>query len=93
MSYGQGHPNPGAKVLNSDARYLPFGDWRVEPSHDLTDQGFTGHKHNDNLGLIYMNARYYVGSIGRFASADTIVPYPSNPRAFLIRDKATRERQ
>jgi RHS repeat-associated protein len=36
----------------------------------------------NDLGLIYMNARYYVGSIGRFASADTIVPDPANPQSF-----------
>ncbi|MFQ5401086.1 MAG: hypothetical protein ACE5E7_16000 [Anaerolineae bacterium] len=62
----------GALVPGSVARYTPFGGWRAEPSAGLTDRGFTGHKHNnlgsgaDNLGLIYMNARYYVGGIGRF---------------------------
>ena len=29
-----------------------------------------------------MNARYYVPSLGRFASADTLVPDPTNPQAF-----------
>jgi hypothetical protein len=29
-----------------------------------------------------MNARYYVPSLGRFASADTIVPDPTNPQQF-----------
>lgn len=29
-----------------------------------------------------MNARYYVGAIGRFASADTIVPNPVNPQGW-----------
>ena len=33
-------------------------------------------------GLIYMNARFYVPSVGRFASADTIVPDPANPQSF-----------
>ena len=50
----------GNKVANSTARYLPFGDWRVEPSHGLTDQGFTGQKHNMDLGLYYYNARFYL---------------------------------
>jgi hypothetical protein len=36
-------------VLNSIAPYLPFGDWRTQPSADLTDIGYTGHKSN-NLG-------------------------------------------
>jgi RHS repeat-associated protein len=36
----------------------------------------------NDLGLIYMNARYYVGTIGRFASADSLVPDPANPQQF-----------
>ena len=82
MSYGQGHAQQGELMPGSRAHYLPFGDWRVEPAHELTDQGFTGHKHNDDLGLIYMNARYYVGYINRFISADSIVPNPANPQSF-----------
>ena len=65
-----------------------FGSYRGDtPAQQLTDQGFTGHKHNDDLGLIYMNARYYVGSIGRFASADTIVPDPMMWRAEINKGK------
>jgi RHS repeat-associated protein len=64
------------------ARYLPYGRWRTEPTADLTDRGYTGHKHNDDLGLIYMNARYYLPGIGRFISADTLVPDPTNPQQF-----------
>jgi RHS repeat-associated protein len=82
MSYGQGQANPGTKLLGSEARYLPFGDWRVEPAHDLTDQGFTGQKHNMDLGLYYYNARFYLPGIGRFASADTLVPDPTNPQQY-----------
>jgi hypothetical protein len=26
---------------------------------EVSDRGFTGHRHNDSLGLIYMNARFY----------------------------------
>ncbi|MCP4422305.1 MAG: RHS repeat-associated core domain-containing protein, partial [Chloroflexi bacterium] len=48
----------------------------------LTDRGFTGHKENHDIGLTYMNARFYVPGIGRFASADTIVPNPANPQSF-----------
>jgi hypothetical protein len=65
MSYGQGQANPGTKVDDSTARYLPFGDWRVEPSHELTDQGFTGQKHNMDLGLYYYNARFYLPYINQ----------------------------
>jgi RHS repeat-associated protein len=67
----------------SQARYLPFGGYRgTLPSQTITDRGYTGHKHNDNLGLIYMNARYYSPYINRFISADTIVPDPTNPQSF-----------
>jgi hypothetical protein len=34
------------------------------------------------VGLIYMNARYYLPEIGRFISADTIVPDPANPQSY-----------
>lgn len=34
------------------------------------------------LGLVYMNARYYVPYINRFLSPDTIVPDPTNPQSF-----------
>ena len=33
-------------------------------------------------GLIYMNARYYLPEVGRFISADTIVPDPKDPQTY-----------
>jgi RHS repeat-associated protein len=57
-------------------------------SNDIGGIGFTGHRHNnvgagaEDVGLIYMNARFYVPGIGRFASADTLVPDPMNPQQF-----------
>ena len=52
----------------------------------LTERAFTGHKMNNrasnDLGLIYMGARFYVPSIGLFASADTLVPDPTNPQQY-----------
>ena len=71
----------GTLVVGSVTRYLPYGGCRTAPSANLTDHGFTGHKHNDDLGLVYMRARYYVPGLGRFASADTIVPDPGNPQS------------
>ena len=81
----------GNLVPDSTARYTPFGDWRTEPTTNptLTDRGYTGHRHNNSptgsgndLGLIYMNARWYVPGVARFASADTLVPDPANPQSF-----------
>ena len=78
----------GTHVPNSNARYDPFGTMTTAPATNpsISNHGFTGHRHNNtgtnNLGLIYMNARYYLPEIGRFISADTIVPEPGNPQSF-----------
>ncbi|MGH2543488.1 MAG: peptidoglycan DD-metalloendopeptidase family protein [Ardenticatenaceae bacterium] len=68
------------------ARYFPFGQHRTTPTATIQDRGFTGHKHNNlgapDLELIYMNARYYLPGVGRFASADTIVPDPARPGSY-----------
>ena len=64
-----------AGVIMSTAYFLPYGSYRTNPPPgELTDTGFTGHKHNDSVGLIYMNARYYIPYLNRFISADSIVP-------------------
>jgi len=70
-----------AGSVTDTRRYLPFGGWRTEPGSSATSRGFTGHRQNDDLGLIYMNARYYAPTLGRFLSADTLVPDPANPQS------------
>ncbi|VAW30617.1 hypothetical protein MNBD_CHLOROFLEXI01-2106, partial [hydrothermal vent metagenome] len=73
----------GYILADSLTRYMPFGEYRgTAPSQAMTDQGYTGQKENMEIGLIYYNARFYVPGIGRFASADTIVPNPTNPQSF-----------
>ncbi len=47
-----------------------------------TDRGFTGHEMLDELGLVNMNARIYDPLLGRFLSADTIVPHPSDLQSY-----------
>ena len=49
--------------------YKPFGE-SIEEAHD--DIGYTGHKFDTDLGLSYMQARYYDPVIGRFYSNDPI---------------------
>ncbi len=64
-------------------RYTPFGDYRAgSTTNPITDRGYTGQKENMDLGLMYYNARYYIPSLGRFLSADTIVPDPANPQSY-----------
>jgi RHS repeat-associated protein len=64
-------------------RYLPFGEVRSGDLGELpTDHGFTGHKHEaDHLGLIFMQARYYVPELGRFVSPDILIPDPADPQS------------
>ena len=59
----------GAWINNSRPFYYPFGDFRNSPTGatPMLDTFYTGHHGNnlpnagaDDLGLIYMNARYYV---------------------------------
>ncbi|MEI2698743.1 MAG: RHS repeat-associated core domain-containing protein [Microthrixaceae bacterium] len=52
------------------------------PPSELTDTGFTGHKQNSYIKLIYMNARWYDPQIGRFVSADTIIPNPEDTQGY-----------
>jgi RHS repeat-associated protein len=59
---GDGGPEPSA------------ADWTAIRS--ITRDGFAGHEHLDNLGLIHMNGRVYDPAIGRFLSADPIVQDP-----------------
>ena len=72
----------GNEVVTSTvrSRSSPYGEYRVTPSAGRTDKGFTGRAQNDEVALIYMRARYYVPGVGRFASADSIVPFVSNPQ-------------
>lgn len=47
-----------------------------------TDRGFTEQEEMDEVGLINMNGRVYDPALGRFMSADTIVPNPSNSQHY-----------
>jgi RHS repeat-associated protein len=53
----------------SQHRYKPFGqDW----GGTKNEIGYTGHKFDTDLGLSYMQARYYDPVIGRFYSNDPL---------------------
>ena len=67
--------------ITAEQRFLPYGGVRYTQGTFPTDVGFTGHRAHPDLGLVYMRARYYHSGLGRFVSADTIVPSPQNPQA------------
>ncbi|MDJ0757038.1 MAG: polymorphic toxin-type HINT domain-containing protein [Ardenticatenaceae bacterium] len=86
LSYLDPAAGTAYQVQDARAYYEPFGDYRLEPTGEYTDRGYTGHLGNNSgsndIDLIYMNARFYVPGVGRFASADTIVPDPTNPQSY-----------
>jgi len=47
-----------------------------------TSRGYTGHEMDASTGLINMNARLYDPILGRFLSADTVVPGAGNMQNF-----------
>jgi RHS repeat-associated protein len=65
--------------IGTTVKYPPFGETRL--GSVPTDKLFTGQR-LDGTGLYYYNARYYDPTIGRFISADTIIPNPANPQCF-----------
>ncbi|RUO45608.1 RHS repeat domain-containing protein [Idiomarina aquatica] len=68
-----------AGTVQSRRHYKPFGDTYEAPSYDI---GYTGHKYDNDLGLSYMQARYYDPVIGRFYSND-----PKGTASFLSEGK------
>ncbi len=66
--------------------YHPFGTYRIrqdlDPSFPDTNYTFTGQEDDDGTGLYNYNARLYDPELGRFISADSMVPEPGNLQAF-----------
>jgi RHS repeat-associated protein len=64
-------------------RYTPYGETRSGyPIGNVpTDRRFTGQAQEESLGLYFYNARWYDPALGRFLSADTLVPQPGNPQS------------
>ena len=65
-----------------EQRYYPFGETRLATGTLYTDKLFTGQRNIAGLGIYHYGARFYSPKLGRFLSADTIVPGYANPQAF-----------
>jgi RHS repeat-associated protein len=73
----------GDKVAES--RHYPYGEerWRWPQEGTFpTEYRFTGQRIQSGLGLYFMGARQYDPALGRWISADTLVPDPANPQSF-----------
>jgi len=67
-------------ALLNEMRYTPYG---VTRSGDMpTDRRYTDQRWESGLGLYDYGARFYSAALGRFVSADSIVPSPGNPQSF-----------
>ncbi|MCP4529095.1 MAG: RHS repeat-associated core domain-containing protein [Aestuariibacter sp.] len=71
-------------MTGSRTLYYPYGEerWSASGGTLTTDYGFTGQRKERGIGLYDYNARFYDPALGRFVSADTIVPDPGNPQSF-----------
>lgn len=59
--------------------YAPYGTLARNEGTDVVTHKFTG-KELDSTGLYFYGARYYDPDLGRFISADTVIPNPINPQ-------------
>ncbi|QUJ67390.1 hypothetical protein KDD30_15350 [Photobacterium sp. GJ3] len=42
----------------------------------MTNRGYTGHEHIEEVGLLHMNGRVYDQELGRFLSAEPLIQSP-----------------
>ncbi|MEW6030196.1 MAG: RHS repeat-associated core domain-containing protein [Chloroflexota bacterium] len=64
---------PGGTKI-AELRYKAWGETRYSSGTTPTKYQFTGQRNETSLGLYFYNARWYDASLGRFTSADTLVP-------------------
>jgi RHS repeat-associated protein len=72
--------NSGGTAEVGELRYFPYGKTRYTSGTTPTTRRFTGQVEDATIGLYFYNARYYDPALGRFISADSIVPEPQNPQ-------------
>ena len=71
----------GAGVVEQELGYYPFGATRVTTGSADVAYKYTGQEFDSSTDLYFYQARYYDPHLGRFISADTIVPKPFNSQS------------
>jgi RHS repeat-associated protein len=61
-------------ALVSELRYKPWGETRYASGTTPTNYQYTGQRNEVSLGLYFYNARWMDPALGRFISADTMIP-------------------
>jgi len=69
-------------TLVSQRRSLPYGETRWSSGPFPTDRRCTGQREEVTLGVYDYGARMYSPSLGRFISADSIVPEAGRPQSW-----------
>jgi RHS repeat-associated protein len=72
--------NTSGTIVGED-RFYPFGETRFTTGTMFTDKLFTGQREITGLGIYHYGARFYSPKLGRFLSADTVVPVFANPQS------------
>ncbi len=60
--------------IYAQQRYFPYGEVRWSSGSLPTDRQYTGQRNETTLGIYDYKARFYSPRLGRFLSADTLVP-------------------
>jgi RHS repeat-associated protein len=66
-------------IVGEDGFY-PFGETRFTTGNMQTDKLFIGQREITGLGIYHYGARFYSPKLGRFLSADPIVPGAFSPQ-------------
>lgn len=69
-----------AGAISFAQNYDPYGVVTQTSGSSHTDYGFTGESYGDSTQLIYLRARYYNPSDGRFTARDTFAGYIGQPQ-------------
>jgi len=84
-----GSTNVILNALGEVEQTLEFDPWGMRTNagdttavNAITNRGYTGHEMDDEIGLTNMNARIYDPYLGRFLSADPVLPDAYDMQAY-----------